>query len=85
MAVERLRPPDHFFKFGVCDRFVFFVAGGGRTKSTNRGVTWDKSKKMWRVRLCLPGGGREHIGCAPNAVLCYAIEFTGKEFICPMV
>lgn len=32
-------------------------------KSQNyRGVTWDKVKQMWRVRLCLAGGGREHIG-----------------------
>mmetsp|Transcript_16308 Transcript_16308/g.25313 ORF Transcript_16308/g.25313 Transcript_16308/m.25313 type:complete len:515 (-) Transcript_16308:149-1693(-) len=27
-----------------------------------RGVTWDKMKKMWRVRVCLAGGGREHVG-----------------------
>jgi len=31
-----------------------------------RGVTWDKVKQMWRVRLCLAGGGREHIGYFAN-------------------
>jgi len=34
----------------------------GRKNQHFRGVTWDKVKQMWRVRLCLAGGGREHIG-----------------------
>mmetsp|Transcript_15823 Transcript_15823/g.36189 ORF Transcript_15823/g.36189 Transcript_15823/m.36189 type:complete len:154 (-) Transcript_15823:140-601(-) len=34
----------------------------GRRSQNYRGVTWDKVKQMWRVRLCLAGGGREHIG-----------------------
>jgi len=34
----------------------------GRRSQNFRGVTWDKAKQMWRVRLCLAGGGREHIG-----------------------
>ena len=35
---------------------------GVRKSQSFRGVTWDKMKSMWRVRLCLAGGGREHIG-----------------------
>lgn len=27
-----------------------------------KGVTWDRVKKMWRVRLCLQGGARQHVG-----------------------
>ena len=37
-------------------------AGGSRLPQSLRGVTWDKMKKMWRVRVCLAGGGREHVG-----------------------
>jgi len=33
-----------------------------RRNQSFRGVTWDKMKKMWRVRVCLAGGGREHVG-----------------------
>ena len=33
-----------------------------RLHQSFRGVTWDKMKKMWRVRVCLAGGGREHVG-----------------------
>jgi hypothetical protein len=35
-----------------------------------RGVTWDKVKNMWRVRLCLAGGGREHIGYFADEEVC---------------
>ncbi len=35
---------------------------GSRLPQSFRGVTWDKMKKMWRVRVCLAGGGREHVG-----------------------
>ena len=27
-----------------------------------KGVTWDRVKRMWRVRLCLQGGARQHVG-----------------------
>ena len=36
--------------------------GSSRLPQSFRGVTWDKMKKMWRVRVCLAGGGREHVG-----------------------
>jgi hypothetical protein len=28
----------------------------------SRGVTWDKAKRMWRVRASAPGGARAHVG-----------------------
>ena len=37
-------------------------ASTNRLHQSFRGVTWDKMKKMWRVRVCLAGGGREHVG-----------------------
>ena len=41
---------------------------GGKYK----GVTWDRAKRMWRVRVCLVGGSRQHIGY-------YADEEAGAE------
>jgi hypothetical protein len=37
-------------------------SAGSKLNQSFRGVTWDKMKKMWRVRVCLAGGGREHVG-----------------------
>ena len=37
-------------------------SAGSKLPQSFRGVTWDKMKKMWRVRVCLAGGGREHVG-----------------------
>ncbi len=37
-----------------------------------QGVTWDRAKRMWRVRVCLVGGSRQHIGY-------YADEEQGAE------
>lgn len=51
---------------------------GGSSSSDNRkggkykGVTWDRAKRMWRVRVCLVGGSRQHIGY-------YADEEAGAE------
>jgi len=33
-----------------------------RAASRYKGVTWDRVKRMWRVRLCLAGGARQHVG-----------------------
>jgi hypothetical protein len=66
LSMSRRGAPHRLFHLGFVNVLHVFATGGGRTKPANRGVTWDKSKNMWRVRLCLPGGGREHIGCAPD-------------------
>lgn len=34
----------------------------GRKGGKYKGVTWDRAKRMWRVRVCLVGGSRQHIG-----------------------
>jgi len=33
-----------------------------KTSGRYKGVTWDRVKRMWRVRLCLQGGARQHVG-----------------------
>jgi len=41
-------------------------SGAGKKGQGYRGVTWDRVKQMWRVRLCHPGGSREHVGYFSN-------------------
>eukprot|EP00802_Teleaulax_amphioxeia_P012421 Tamp_12463.p1 GENE.Tamp_12463~~Tamp_12463.p1 ORF type:complete len:182 (+),score=28.41 Tamp_12463:81-626(+) len=51
----------------VLEGIVLHDRGNGaekerRAASRYKGVTWDRVKRMWRVRLCLAGGARQHVG-----------------------